>query len=219
MDGKINLVTVVQPTSAVAEAYRALRFNLNFANLDNSLETLVVASPAVDQTKSQVAANLAVAVAQSGKQVVLVDADLRRPSLHNFFGVSQEPGLSNALIGQEREYATALIETAVEGLRILPSGVLPPNPADILASQKMDHFLEILKGCADLVIFDVPPVTVSVDAAVLAAKTDGLLLVVRSGHTRRDHLEHAKQILERAHIRLLGAILTDAPDGGLWTAY
>src|SRR5690606_14593019 len=102
---------------------------------------------------------------------------------------------------------------------LLPSGALPPNPADILGSQKMKSLLELLQDRADVVIMQTPPVTVAVDAAVLAAQTDGLLLVVRAGHTRRDRIEQAKDLLARFRVRLLGAVLTDAPDRGLLTGY
>jgi len=115
--------------------------------------------------------------------------------------------------------SVAPVETAVPGLSLLPSGTLPPNPADILGSKKMANLLEQLKGEADIVILQAPPVTVAVDASVLAAQTDGLLLVVRTGHTRRDRVEQAQELLERFRVRVLGTVLTDAPDRGLMTGY
>jgi capsular exopolysaccharide synthesis family protein len=180
---------------------------------------LVVSSPSAGDTKSQVAVNLAVVMAQAGQQVILVDADLRRPSLHTCFEVAQEPGLTGYMVSQDGEEALALVETGVPGLKVLPSGALPPNPADILGSQKMEQLLTHLKARADVVVFDAPPVTVAVDASVLGARTDGLLLVVRAGHTRRDRIAQAKDLLERFRVRLLGAVFTDAPEGGLLTGY
>jgi non-specific protein-tyrosine kinase len=169
--------------------------------------------------ESNVAANLAVVMAQSGQRVILVDADLRRPELHDVFGVPQEPGLTTWMLSREGDAPVSLLETDVEGLSFLPSGAQPPNPADILNSDKMRALLEDLKAAADVVIFQTPPVTVAVDAALLAAETDGLLMVIRSGHTRRDRVEQAKELLERFRVRLLGAVMTDAADRGLLTGY
>lgn len=216
---KANVVTLAAPSSPAAEAYRALRMNLTFTSLDKPLEMLVVSSPSADDTKSHVAVNLAVVMAQVGQQVILVDADLRRPSLHTCFDVPQEPGLTGYMVSQDGEEALALVETGVPGLQVLPSGALPPNPADILGSQKMEQLLTHLKACADVVVLDAPPVTVAVDASVLGAQTDGLLLVVRAGHTRRDRIIQAKELLERFRVRLLGAVFTDALEGGLLTGY
>lgn len=214
-----NVVTLTAPQSAAAEAYRALRMNLAFTSLDKALETVVVSSPAANANKSQVAANLAVVMAQSGQRVVLVDADLRRPALHTYFAASQTPGLTDLMLSQDGEGALSLAETGVPGLALLPSGALPPNPADILGSQKMGQLLGQLKAKADVVVLDAPPVTVAVDASVLAARTDGLLLVVQAGHTRRDRIAQAKELLERFRVNLLGAVFTDAPAGGLLTGY
>jgi len=216
---KMHVVTLSAPRSPAAEAYRALRLNLAFTSLDKPLETAVISAPAAPSTKSQVAVNLAVVMAQAGQQVILVDADLRRPSLHHFFDTPQEPGLTGYMLSQEGENALALVETGVPNLRLLPSGTLPPNPADILGSQKMDQLLTQLKALADVVVLDAPPVTVAVDASMLGVRTDGVLLVVQAGHTRRDHIAQAKELLERFHVRLQGAVFTDAPECGLLTGY
>lgn len=214
-----NLVTVQDPRSTAAEAYRALRVNLGFTSLDRPLRIFTVSSPAPAGMESNVAANLAVVMAQAGQQVCLVDADLRRPRLHEVFGVDQEPGVTTALVSQADEEPLPLVATMVPGLSLLPSGALPPNPADILGSNKMAALLDRLRKHVDVVILQAPPVTVAVDASVLAAQTDGLLLAVRAGHTRRDRVEQAKELLERFRVRLLGAVLTDAPDRGLLTGY
>lgn len=214
-----NLITLTDPKSAAAEAYRALRVNLAFTSLDKPLEALVVSAPALDETKSSAAANLAVVAAQAGQKVALVDGDLRRPCLHELFGVAQEPGVTNVLLSHEAMGDLPLVQTQVEGLWLLPSGALPPNPADIVGSQKMAQLLAKLQAQVNLVIVDAPPVTVAVDAAALAARTDGLLLIIRAGHTRRDRIEQAKSLLERFEARLLGAVFTDSTEGGLLTGY
>lgn len=214
------LTMLSAPNSPAAEAYRALRFNLvGFTSLDSPLETVIISSPAPNETKSEVAANLAIAAAQAGSRVILVDADMRRPTIHTLFDVPSEPGLSTTIANREEPMEIPLIETEVEGLAVFPCGVLPPNPTDILSSSRMARLITTLTSQADLVIFDAPPVLVAVDATALATKTDGLLLVVRSGHTRRDKLEQAKQLLNRSDVRLLGAVLTDSPEHGMWTGY
>ncbi len=214
-----NLITLSDPRSPASEAYRALRMNLEFTSLDKTLESLVISSPEAEAHKSLVASNLAVVMAQGGQRVILVDADLRRPHLHQLFDLPQEPGLTTFMLGRDEETEVHVLDTQVSGLRLLPCGALPPNPADILGSQKMQRLLTRLQNEADVVILDAPPVTVAVDASVLAAQTDGIVLVVRAGHTRRDRVEQAKELLERFRVKILGAILTDARDQGLLTGY
>jgi capsular exopolysaccharide synthesis family protein len=214
-----NLITLRDPRSPAAEAYRALRMNLAFTSLDQALSMFVVASPAAADMDSDVAANVAVVMAQAGQTVTLVDADLRRPRLHMLFEVPQEPGVTTVLLDQVEDVELPLLSTEVPGLSLLPSGALPPNPADILGSNRMRALLLRLRDLSDVVILQAPPVTVAVDASVLAVQTDGLLLAVRAGHTRRDRIDQAKDILERFRVRLLGAVMTDAPDRGLLTGY
>jgi len=213
-----TLVTLTTPQSPAAAAYRALRINLTYAGLDTPLKTLVISAPAPEKGGAahlEVAANLAVVMAQAGQQVILVDADLRHPRLHDVFDVPNAGGLTQIIVALGGECELPLLGTDVPGLRLLTSGKSPSNPADILSSQKMSTLLEQLQERADVVILLAPPVIAAVDAAALGAKADGLLLAVRSGHTRRDHIEEAKELLERFHVNLLGAVLTGAPGGKL----
>ncbi len=205
----MNLITLTDPRSPVSEAYRTLRTNLSFYSLDHPIQTLVVTSPSPNEEKSTAVANLAVTLAQSGKRTILVDCDLRRPSLHTLFDLEAEPGLTNYILGETEELP--LQETAVENLWLLPSGQKPPNPADMLGSQKLDQIISTLVDKADIVLFDAPPVIAVTDAAVLGVKVDGVLLVLTAGKTRRDHAERAKETLEKAKIRIVGAALTNAP--------
>ena len=205
----MTLITLTDPRSPVSEAYRTLRTNLSFSSLDEPIRTLVVTSPAPDEGKSTTVANLAVTMAQGGRSTILVDCDLRRPALHTLFDIQSEPGLTNLLL--EEDGQPALQQTEVEGLQILTSGPLPPNPADLLGSQKIDKVIASLVEQADVVLFDAPPVMAVTDAAVLGAKVDGVLLVISAGKTRRDHAERAKEMLERANVRIVGAALTNAP--------
>lgn len=205
----MSLITLTDPRSPISEAYRSLRTNLSFYSLDNPIRSLVVTSPAKAEGKSTTIANLAVTMAQSGRKTILVDCDLRRPSLHTLFDLRAEPGLTNIILTDEAELP--LQETGVGNLWLLASGPKPPNPADLLGSRKIDQLLKKLNEKADIVLFDAPPVIAVTDAAVLGAKVDGVLLVVSAGQTRRDHAERAKELLEKAKVRIIGAALTNAP--------
>ena len=212
----MSLVTLTDPRSPVSEAYRTLRTNLSFYSLDNPIRTLVVTSAAPGEGKSTTVANLAVTMAQSGRRTILVDCDLRRPSLHTLFDVSDQPGLTNMVLD---EADAPLQQTSVENLWLLASGAKPPNPADLLGTQKVDKVIEKLVGQADIVLFDAPPVIAVTDAAVLGAKVDGVLLVISAGKTRREHAERAKELLDKAKVRIVGATLTNAPKDTLLGSY
>ncbi len=214
----MNLITLTDPRSPVAEAYRTLRTNLSFYSLDHPIRSLVVTSPMPDEGKSTTVANLAVTMAQSGRRTILVDCDLRRPRLHTLFGLPGEPGLTNLALAETTQ--PPLQKTAVENLLLLASGPKPPNPADLLGSKMIDRVIETLMEQADIILFDAPPVLAVTDATVLGAKVDGVLLVVTAGKTRRDHATRAKQILETANVRIIGATLTNAPkDTGVGAYY
>ena len=205
----MTLITLSDPRSPISEAYRTLRTNLSFSSLDDPIQTLVITSAAPDDGKSTTAANLAVTMAQGGKRTILVDCDLRRPTLHELFNLPAEPGLTNLLL--EEGSQQLLHDTEVEGLQVLTSGLLPPNPADLLGSLKIDQIIADLLTKADIVLFDAPPVIAVTDATVLGSKVDGVLLVISAGKTRREHAARAKELLERANVRIIGAVLTNAP--------
>lgn len=214
----MSLITLTDPRSPISEAYRTLRTNLSFYSLDNPIKSLVVTSPAADEGKSTTVANLAVTMAQSGRKTVLVDCDLRRPSLHTLFEQKNEPGLTNYILGEVTELP--LQETGVDKLMLLASGPKPPNPADMLGTKKIDEVIAALIDQADVVLFDAPPIIAVTDAAVLGAKVDGVLLVINAGKTRREHAERAKEMLEKAKVRIIGATLTNAPrDSSLGSYY
>ena len=208
---KPQLITLTDPRLPAAEAYRTLRTNLTFAGLDHPIETLVVTSPALGEGKSVAAANLAVTMARGEHRTILVDADLRRPVLHEIFGVSNERGLTTMFVDPQARANPPLQEVGVENLWLLPSGPLPPNPADLLGSRRMEEIIAVLRSRADILLFDAPPVIAVTDAAVLGMKVDGVLLVVAAGRTRREHARQARELLERARVRVVGAVLTDLP--------
>jgi len=204
----MDLITITDPRSPVSEAYRALRTNLSFYSLDNPVRTLVVAASAADDGAAETAANLAVTMAQGGHKTILVDCDLRRPSLHTLFDLENGVGFTSMIVGDE---GAGLMETAVSNLQLLPSGPIPPNPADLLGSSKVDEIIGSLAETADIVIFSAPPVIAVTDSVVLGAKVDGVLLVIQAGKTRREHAERAKETLAKANVRVIGATLTNAP--------
>jgi capsular exopolysaccharide synthesis family protein len=205
----MTLITLTDPRSPISEAYRTLRTNLSFSSLDEPIRTLVVTSAAPDEGKSTTVANLAVTMAQGGKKTILVDCDLRRPTLHEIFNLPVEPGLTNLLL--EEGDQQIVHDTEVEGLQVLTSGPLPPNPADLLGSQKIDQIISQLASSADIVLFDAPPVIAVTDATVLGSKVNGVLLVINAGKTRREHAARARELLDRAKVRIIGAALTNAP--------
>jgi non-specific protein-tyrosine kinase len=214
-----DLITLTNPRSPAAEAYRTLRANLTFAALEKPIETLVVVSAAPDEGSSTVLANLAVTMAQGERRTVLVDADLRRPVLHEVFGVANDRGLTTMIVEEGALDDPSLMEVGVDNLSLVPSGPLPPNPADVLGSRRMEEAVAALKARADVVLFDAPPVIAVTDAAVLSTQVDGVLLVVCAGRTRREHAQRAKELLDRAHVRIIGAVLNDSPLGIMLGGY
>ncbi|MBI4496505.1 MAG: CpsD/CapB family tyrosine-protein kinase [Chloroflexi bacterium] len=205
------LIAATHPRSPVAEAYRQLRTNIQFSSLDRSCRTILVTSAGLAEDKSTMVANLAVTIAQTGASVVLVDADLRRPSLHAVFGLEPTAGLTNLFLVGDRAPRLLLQPTGVPQLQFLPSGPLPPNPSELLGSARMEEVIERLKEEAQYVLFDAPPVVAVTDAAVLATRMEGVLLVVQAGHTKRDAAQKAKALLEKVNAPLLGVVLINAP--------
>jgi non-specific protein-tyrosine kinase len=206
-----SLITLTDPRSPLSEAYRTLRTNLEFFSLDEPIRTLVVTSPGAEEGKSTVLANLAVALAQGGKQVILIDCDLRRPTQHELFGLDNATGLTTMMLDEAAQSDLPLRETPVDGLRLLPAGPSPPNPAELLGSRRMKETTAALLERADVLLFDAPPVLVVTDALVLAVQVDGVLLAVKAGATKREHVQQAKERLERVNARIVGAVLNDAP--------
>ncbi len=204
-----TLVTISNPRSPVAEAYRALRTNLEFSGLDKPLRSMVVTSASPDEGKSTTLANLAVTVAQAGKRVILVDCDLRRPSLHQIFNVRNNMGITDLMRDESLMSNPPLQDTPVPSLKLLTSGQLPPNPAELLGSRRMSEIIACLLGQADVVLFDTPPIIAVTDAALLSAKVDGVILVVGAGKTRREHARKAKALLDKVNARLVGTVLNN----------
>ncbi len=202
-----RLVALREPRSPAAEAYRTLRTNIQFSSLDRPIRTILATSTAPGEGKSTAIANLAVTLAQAEKRVILVDCDLRRPALHTLFDVPNNEGLTSLVLQEGSNLP--LQPTSVPSLQLLTSGPLPPRPADILGSCRMEAVIAILVEHADIVLFDTPPVTAVTDAAVLATKVDGVLLVFRSGNTKHGRAREARELLEKVNAHILGVVLTD----------
>lgn len=204
-----TLIALRDPRSPAAEAYRTLRTNIQFSSLDKPLRTLLATSSAPDEGKSTTIANLAITMAQSEQRVILVDCDLRRPTLHALFGLPNDSGLTSLILAQE-DADLPLCDVGVPGLSLLTSGPLPPRPADILGSRRMESVIARLRAEADVVLFDTPPVGAVTDAAVLATRVDGVLLVFQAGKTSRERGRQARQILEKVKANIIGVVLNNA---------
>ena len=202
-----KLISVHHPLSPIVEAYRVLRTNLQFSSVDTPTRTLLVASAGPTEGKSVTLANLAVVMAQSGRKVIAVDSDLRRPVLHKIFSLANSHGLTDAILIPNPGVVEHLQPTLVENLWVLPSGTLPPNPSELLGSKRMGALIEELKGIVDVVLFDSPPSLVVADAAILSTKMDGVLTVYDAGRSRRHEAERAAKELRRVGANLLGAVL------------
>ncbi len=201
------LVMRNDPHTVAAEAFRVLRANVLFASVDSPVRVLQVTSPSPGDGKSSITSNLAIAMAQAGKRVILFDGDLRRPEQHRIFGLRNNLGVTTALIGDEHTLADALQPTSVPGLSVLTTGPLPPNPAELLGSRRMTALLETLKGMCDLLIVDSPPVSAVADTAVLASQADAVIMVLWTGRTSRQQARYAVNALRNAHARVLGVVL------------
>jgi succinoglycan biosynthesis transport protein ExoP len=204
---KERLITRTAPRSPVSEAYRALRTNIQFAAVDGPLKSIMVTSAGPSEGKSTTAANLAVVLAQAGRQVILVDADLRRPIQHRFFELPNSRGLTTALLDLEAPVSEHIQDTSVPGLRVMTSSAIPPNPAELLGSQRQADLLAALQGEAEIIVVDSPPVLTVTDALIMASRMSGVLLVVEAGSTRRPGLQKAMDALTHADGRVLGVAL------------
>jgi non-specific protein-tyrosine kinase len=218
---KDKLVTLQEPFSQTTEAYRRVRSNVQYMAVDQPIRSILITSPDPGVGKSVTAVNLAVIMAQANLNTILVDADLRRPTVHKFFTISNLGGLSSLLHSPTLELNGELRDTGIDNLRVITSGPLPPNPAELLSSQKMVHLLRCLEEMADVIIFDSPPTLAVTDAAALANQVDGVILVTRAGRTRRDATQHCIKSLLHVRAKILGGVLNGAlnKQGGYYYAY
>lgn len=232
-DSTVNLVSELNPFSAIAEQYRKIRTNIEFSSAEEKFNSLVVTSSSSSEGKTTTAANLAVVFAQAGNKVLLVDADLRKPNVALSFKVPNVNGLSDYLVeenlvddtfsniinegetlAQKKEkMESQLIETEIENLYLLPSGPTPPNPSELLRSMRMQKLVDRLTDLFDLVIFDMPPVVPVTDAQIMATYVDGTILVVRERVTEMRTILEEKKLLDTVRAKIIGVVYNGKKKG------
>lgn len=205
-----SLITKFNPKSPISEQYRTIRTNIEFASVDQDMRSLLVTSSGPSEGKSSTTANLGVVFAQQGKRVLLIDGDLRKPTVHYTFKLDNRTGLSTVLVG-EKSLEETVKETDVPNLEILTCGPIPPNPSELLGSNAMKQMLRKAQETYDVVVFDTPPVLAVTDAQILANICDGSIIVARSEQTEYEAIQKAKDLLEPAYAKLLGIVLNDVP--------
>ncbi|WP_432662612.1 CpsD/CapB family tyrosine-protein kinase [Wukongibacter baidiensis] len=205
-----RLISLNNSKSPIWEAYRVLRTNIEFSIFDRNIKVILITSAAPEEGKSTTVSNLAITMAQADKRILLIDADLRKPKLHNTFGLSNISGLTTSLVMNEKlEHVTK--KNVVPGLDIITSGPKPPNPSEILASKAMKELIEQTRESYDKVLLDSPPIGMVTDPAVLSAIADGTILVIDSGKTHIENAQKAKNLLEKVNANILGVVLNKIP--------
>ena len=194
-----------KPKSIAAESYRTLRTNIQYSSFDKEIQVIVITSSEPGEGKSTVAGNLALSLSQDGKKAILIDCDLRKPSIHKNFKITNILGLSDVLIGKED--INNVVSKYNDNLLILTSGKIPPNPSEMLASNSMTKLIEVLKETFDYIILDTPPVQAVTDSQILSAKADGTILVVKAQKTKRDSIKNAVALLNKVNANILGTVL------------
>lgn len=202
----VGLVSYTEPNGMIAEQFKTIRTNIQFSSVDKQLQSILFTSSEPSEGKSTISNNMAVTWADQGTKVVLVDADLRRPTVHRSFDVSNRMGLTNYLSGNA-DLSAVVRETMVKDLSVITSGPVPPNPAELLGSKRIENLLGELTAEFDLVIVDAPPVNTVTDAQLLASRIDGTVLVVPQGIADKNGVRRAKQLLETVHANILGTVM------------
>jgi capsular exopolysaccharide synthesis family protein len=208
LDSKRKLIAKYDPKSPISEQYRTIRTNILYSSVDEEIRSLMVTSSGPGEGKSTTTGNLAVVFAQQGKTVLLIDADLRKPTVHYTFKLTNTTGLTSILTNQIG-IKEAVNKTDEDNLYVLPSGPIPPNPSELLGSKAMHNFMEQALEEFDLIIFDTPPVLAVTDAQILGNLCQGSVLVVSSGKTEKDALIKTKELLTSTNGKLLGVVLNN----------
>lgn len=207
-DRKETLIVEKEPNSPISEQYKTLRTNIMFSSVDKALKTVLITSATPSSGKSTTAANLASSFAKAGNKTILIDADMRKPTLHLFFGTRNNRGLSTAIVG-EAAINEVIKEIGDDGLNLMTSGPLPPNPAELLHSNKMKELLKLLSNTYDMVIIDSPPLLSVADAQILGGNVDGTIMVTNVKDNNRDLLAKAKNVLLKSNSNILGVVLNN----------
>lgn len=202
-----KLITLTKPSSVISEQFKTIRTNIQFSIFDKEMKSIAVTSDMVGAGKSTVAANLAVTFSMQGKKVILVDSDLRKPTIHRFFDLSNRDGLTTILTSRSIRLCNMIHHTDIENLFVLTSGIIPPNPSELLASSRMDELLVELEKDFDLIIFDLPPVVAVTDAQIMSSKVDGTIFVIRKENSTKDKIMESKLLLQRVNANVIGVVL------------
>lgn len=206
---KNTVITHLDPKSAISESFRNLRTNVHYTNIDKEVKLIQVTSSVQGEGKSTITANYAVTVAQSGKKVLIVDCDLRRPQIHKIFNVSNTSGLSNVLVG-DNQMDKNIKDTNVPNLFILTSGPIPPNPSEMLDSKRMKELILSLKDHFDMILLDSPPIMPVTDGLILSQIVDGTIVIVSLGSTEKDAFKKTMSSLENIGANILGTVINKA---------
>lgn len=201
-----SLIVSMNPKSPISEVYRILRTKIHYASKDQELKTLMITSTQTGEGKTTTISNLAVTYAQEGKKVLLIDADMRKPSLHRVFSLPNYQGLSTLLTGHT-SIEDSIQETIVNHLSLLPSGPIPANPAELMDTVVMQELLEQLKPQYDVILLDTPSVLSVSDSVIVSALCDGVVMIVASGKVRKEHLKKAKEQLDHVNARMIGIVV------------
>ena len=215
---KKELITAKEPKSPISELFRTLRTNIQFMNSKNRLKSLLVTSASPAEGKSWVSSNLATTFAQAGKKVILVDSDMRKGRLFTIFGVTPTPGLSNYLSGvnsngeyNDDDIVKYIRQTEVDNLYLIPAGSVPPNPSELLVSEKMANLMEKLESICDVVIYDGTPTTLVTDALILSRNVDTTIIVCAHNQTKIDDLERIKRDILNVGGKIAGVVINKMP--------
>ncbi|MEH7344115.1 CpsD/CapB family tyrosine-protein kinase [Bacillus sp. JJ1532] len=205
---KRKIITISKPKSPISEQYRTIRTNIEYSNIDRENRIIMVTSSNPGEGKTITSSNLAVVFSQQGKKVLLIDADFRKPMVHDVFKKQNMFGLTSVII-KHIPLNEAIQETRIKNLYVLTSGPITPSPSELLSSQAMSELLKTISEQFDLVIIDTPPILPVTDAQILANQCDGAILVINCGKTKYEHAEKAKTLLLNVNARLLGAVLNN----------
>ena len=209
METGVKMITVTDPTSVDTEQFNTIRTNIKFSNVDKDYKTLMVTSSNISEGKSTVSANIATTFAKQGLHTLLVDSDLRRPTINATFGIDNPQGLSNYLSERNFDINSIIYKTSVKNLYVMPSGPIPPNPSELIGSKRMAELIKKLSEQLDLVIFDAPPVLSVTDAQIVSTNVDGTILVVRANKTEKAAVKEAVRLIKQVGGHIIGTILND----------